>query len=118
MDYLTAGVIVKPAIEMFYIYFNQKIALTFRKTRKTPQHTGIRIAAKREYRASLRITLPAITDFTFDEGETFDTAWLLLSDGHNDFESAAIQLCELVSCQDIRIGKVTPSSVAIWQHSA
>lgn len=116
LDYLPAGAIVRPTIGMFYIYFDQKIVLIFRKVSKNPQHNGIWISTKREEHASLKAEIPAITDFVFNEGETFDTAWLLLSDSHDDFESAAIQLCELVSRRDQRIGKVTPKSTAMFER--
>ncbi len=108
LDYLPAGVNIKPAIGMFYIYFYQKIIFIFRKTGKNPQHNGIWISTRREDHDSLKAEMPAITNFSLDEG--FDTAWLLLSDGHDDFENAAIQLCELVSRKDVRIGKVTQNS--------
>lgn len=108
LDYLPASVIVLPAIGMFYVYFDQKIVLIFRKTGKNPQHNGIWISTKREDHASLQTEIPAITDFELGEG--IDTNWLLLSDVHDDFESAAIQLCELVSQKDKRIGKITPKS--------
>ena len=114
LDYLPADIVVKPAIGMFYIYFDQKIVLIFRKVSKNPQHNGIWISTRREDHASLKTEIPAITDFVFDEG--FDTAWLLLSDSHDDFESAAIQLCELVSRRDQRIGKVTSKSAAMFRH--
>ncbi|MDR6941407.1 hypothetical protein [Mucilaginibacter pocheonensis] len=114
LDYLPAGIVVKPAIGMFYIYFDQKIVLIFRKVSKNPQHNGIWISTRREDHASLKAEIPVITDFVFDEG--FDTAWLLLSDNHDDFESAAIQLCELVSRRDQRIGKVTSKSAAMFRH--
>jgi len=113
LDYLPAGVIVKPAIGMFYIYFDRKIVLIFRKTGKNPQHNGIWISVKREGHSSLKAEIPAITDFVFDKGENFDTAWLLLNDSHDDFESAAITLCELVLRKDKRIGKVTPKSASV-----
>ncbi|MGY3212830.1 hypothetical protein [Mucilaginibacter sp. HD30] len=108
LDYLPTAVMVKPAIGMFYIYFDQKIVLIFRKTAKNPQHNGIWIATQRENHDSLKIEIPAVTQFQLDDG--IDTAWLLLSDNHDDFESAAIQLCELVSRKDKRIGKVTSNS--------
>jgi len=113
LDYLPAGIIVKPAIGMFYIYFDRKIVLIFRKTNKNPQHNGIWISTQREHHASLKATIPAITDFELEEG--FDTAWLLLNDKHEDFEAAAIELCKLVTHRDHRIGKVTPASTALFQ---
>lgn len=114
LDYLPAGIIVKPAVGMFYIYFDRKIVLIFRKVGKNPQHNGIWISTQREYHESLKAEIPEITDFVLDEG--FDTAWLLLSDNHDDFEKAATQLCELVSQKDKRIGKVTTKSAAIFKY--
>src|ERR1700761_58357 len=113
LDYLPANVIVKPAVGMFYIYYDQKIMLIFRKTGKNPQHNGIWISTRKEHHASLKTEISAITDFVFDEGEDFGTNWLLLSYNHDDFESAAITLCELVSAGDNRIGKVTAKSKSI-----
>ena len=112
LDYLLAGIIVKPAIGMFNIYFDKKIVLIFRKTGKNPQHNGIWISTKKEHHDSLKAEIPAITNFELEEG--FDTTWLLLSDSHDDFESAAMQLCELVARKDNRIGKVTPMSKALF----
>lgn len=112
LDYLPTGIIIKPAVGMFYIYFDKKIVLIFRKVNKNPQHNGIWISTGRKNHASLKEEIPAITHFVLDEG--FDTAWLLLSDSHDDFESSAIQLCELVSCRDKRVGKVTPKSAAMF----
>lgn len=88
--------------------------LIFRKTGKNPQHNGIWISTTRKHHASLKAEIPAITDFTFDH--TTETDWLLLSDDHEDFEPAAIQLCELVAGKDQRIGKVTPKSLSLFQH--
>jgi hypothetical protein len=114
LDYLPAGIIVKPAIGMFYIYYDRKIVLIFRLVGKNPQHNGIWISTKREHHTSLKTEIPAITDFVFDD--EFDTDWLLLSNSHDDFESAAIQLCELVLDKDERIGKVTPTSATIFKN--
>ena len=43
-NYPPASVVIKPAIGMFYIYFEGKIVLIFRKAGKNPRHYGIRIA--------------------------------------------------------------------------
>jgi hypothetical protein len=108
--YLPATIIIRPAIGMFYIYLDKKIVLIFREVNKNPQHNGIWISAKKEDHLSLKKEIPAITDFLFDEGEALDTNWLLLSNQHDDFETAAILLCELVSKRDKRIGKITAKS--------
>ncbi len=113
LDYLPARVIVLPAIGMFLLYAHGKNVLIFRKTAKNPQHNGIWISTKKAYHASLRSEIPAITDFDFEDHGT-ESDWLLLSDAHEDFETAAIRLCELVTRKDQRIGKVTPKSAALF----
>jgi len=113
LDYLPASVVIKPAIGMYYIYWEKKIVLIFRKLNKNSHHNGVWIATTREHHASLKADIPAITDFVFNEGEVFDTAWLLLSDEHDDFETAAIHLCELVSRRDKRIGKPTAKAAEL-----
>lgn len=95
---------------MFYIYWDKKIMLIFRKVSKNTRYNGIWICTRKEEHESLMAEIPAITHFEFDEGEGFDTNWLQLSDAHEDFESAAISICELVSKKDKRIGKQTPKS--------
>jgi hypothetical protein len=113
LDYLPADVVIKPAIGMYYIYWEKKIVLIFRKVNKNSQHNGLWISTKKEFHDSLKADIPAITEFVFDEGETFETAWLQLSDDHDDFESSAIEICELVSQRDKRIGKTTPKAAEL-----
>src|ERR1700754_2959215 len=96
LDYLPASVVIKPAIGMYYIYFEGKIVLIFRKVGKNPQHNGIWIATRRDDHPSLKAEVPAVTDFDFG-AEVFEPNWLQLQDGHDNFEEAAIALCELVS---------------------
>jgi len=113
LDHLPATVAVKPAVGMYYIYFEGKIVLIFRKLSKNIQHNGLWIAIRREDHASMKADIPAITDFVFDEGEVYDSAWLQLQDGYEDFEEAAIRICELISCRDKRIGKATPKAAEL-----
>lgn len=112
LDYLPANVVVKPAVGMFYIYFEGKIVLIFRQVGKNPQHNGIWIATRREDHASLKESIPSITDFEFDDHVT-EPNWLLLKDGHEDFEEAAIAICELVARRDKRIGKATAKAAQL-----
>lgn len=116
LDYLPASVVIKPAIGMYYIYFEGKIVLIFRKLSKNSQHNGLWIATKKEHHISLKTNIPAITDFVFDEGETFESAWLQLKDDHEDFEETAIRICELVSHRDERIGKATPKAAELTRR--
>ena len=115
LDYLPANVVIKPAIGMYYIYFEGKIILIFRKVGKKTRHNGIWIATRREDHASLKAEIPAVTDFDFDD-EVFEPNWLQLQDGHDDFEEAAIALCELVSRRDKRIGKTTPRAIQLTNN--
>ncbi|QHS56463.1 hypothetical protein GWR56_13280 [Mucilaginibacter sp. 14171R-50] len=112
LDYLPANVVIKPAIGMYYIYFEGKIVLISRSVQKDPQHNGIWIATQRNDHASLKATIPALNDFEFEDHLT-ETNWLLLQAGHEDFEEAAIAVCELVSNRDKRIGKTTPKAVQL-----
>ena len=112
LDYLPANVVIKPAVGMYYIYFEGKIVLIFRKIGKNPQHNGIWIATRREDHASLKVDIPAVTDFEFGD-EVFEPNWLQLKDDHEDFEEAAIAICELVSRHDKRIGKATAKAAQL-----
>lgn len=107
LQYLPGTIIVKPAIGMFYLYYNGKIVLIARRTVKNPQHNGLWIATEREHHESLKRELPAIGDFVFEEGSEVTSHWLLLSDAHDDFESTATRLCEMISNRDPRIGRLT-----------
>lgn len=115
LDYLPASVVIKPAIGMFYIYFGGRIVLIFRKVGKNPQHNGIWIATRREDHASVKADIPAVTDFDFGN-EVFEPNWLQLKDDHEDFEEAAIALCEWVTRRDKRIGKITPKAIALTKN--
>lgn len=116
LDYLPAQTVVVPAIGMFYLYLNGKIIFIFRKTGKNPQHNGIWIAALRGAQDDLKAEIPGITDFVFDDGQTIESGWVLLSDAHDDFETSAIALCELAARGDHRIGRITPKAVAITKR--
>ena len=113
LDYLPATIVIRPAIGMYYIYWEKKIVLIFRKVNKNAQHNGLWIATKQEQHASLKAEIPAITDFVFNEGETIESAWIQLKDDHDDFETAAIKICELISQRDKRIGKETRKAVEL-----
>ena len=113
LDYLPPAVVIKPAIGMYYVYFEGKIVLIFRKAAKNPQHNGLWIATRRDDHASLKADLPAVTDFVFEEGEMYEPNWLQLQDGLDDFEEAAIAICELIAQRDKRIGKATPKAAEL-----
>ncbi|MBC7399622.1 MAG: hypothetical protein H7289_06730 [Mucilaginibacter sp.] len=113
LDYLPRTVVIKQNFGMYYIYWEGKIVLILREQPKNSHHNGIWISTTRKDHASLKADIPAITDFVFNEGEVFDTAWLLLRPHHDDFETAAISICELIAHRDKRIGKATKKAVEL-----
>jgi hypothetical protein len=113
LTYLPRNIVVQPAIGMFYIYWNKKIVLIARQTGKNPQHNGLWIATDQQYHASLKQQIPAISNFVFEEGAEIASNWLLLSEGHDDFETAAITISELITKRDPRIGRTTPKSAQL-----
>jgi hypothetical protein len=117
LDYLPATVIIRPAIGMYYIYLEGKIVLILRKLNKNNQHNGLWIATQKADHASLKADIPAITDFVFDESEFYESAWLQLKDDHDDFEEAAIRICDLISHRDKRIGKATPKAAQLTRQN-
>jgi hypothetical protein len=113
LDYLPPAVVIKQNFGMYYIYWEGKIVLILREQPKDSHHNGIWISTRREDHASLKADIPAITDFVFNEGEVFDTAWLLLRPDHDDFETAAISICDLITHRDKRIGKATKKAAEL-----
>jgi len=106
-DYLPRNVIVKPRFGMHYIYLDRKIMIILRKAAKNTGLNGIWVATSKEHHRSLVDDIPAMMDFILDNGETHDSGWRLLKEGGDDFETAAIRICELISHGDKRIGKET-----------
>jgi len=112
-DYLPRQIVVKPMFGMHYIYFNKKIVLLLRKANKNLNLNGIWVPSSKEHHQSLQIEIPALTDFILDTGDTHDSGWRFLSQDHEDFETSAIKLCELIAHNDKRIGKETKASAGL-----
>ena len=106
LDYLPAGINVKPMFGMHYIYLGKRILMILRKSQKEPEWNGVWIATSREHHESLKAIIPELGAFFLDENDRHSN-WLLLKDDAGDFEGAAIKLCELITHGDPRIGKVT-----------
>jgi hypothetical protein len=106
-DYLPRNVVVKPRFGMHYIYLDRKIMIILRKAAKNTDLNGIWVATSKEHHRSLTDAIPAMTDFILDNGEMHDSGWRLLKGDDDDFETAAIRVCELISHGDKRIGKET-----------
>ena len=112
-DYLLPNIIVNRVFGMYYTYLNKKNMLIFRKLSKNLLLNGIWIATGVAHHASLKTDVPGIADFVFDNGKMHDSGWQLLQEGDDNFETAAIKVCELISRGDPRIGKVTEKSVSL-----
>ncbi|MBS1527862.1 MAG: hypothetical protein JST19_19615 [Bacteroidetes bacterium] len=107
LDYLPRNIVVKQNFGMFYIYLNKKMMLILRRAAGNQNMNGIWVTSSRQHHQSLQEEVPALGDFVLDNGETHDSDWRLLKDGHEDFEEEAIKICELISQGDKRIGKET-----------
>jgi hypothetical protein len=112
-DYLPRNVVSKQMFGMHYIYLNKKIMLILRKAAKNIDLNGIWVATLKEHHQSLQNEIPALSDFILDNGETHDSGWRFLKADDDDFETAAIQLCELIAHGDKRIGKETKSGAML-----
>jgi hypothetical protein len=112
-DYLPQNVITKRMFGMYYIYLNNKIVLILRKASKNLDMNGVWVATSKQHHQSLEKEVPALADFVLDNGETHDSDWRLIKDECDDFEEAAIKVCELISHGDKRIGKETKAGAML-----
>jgi hypothetical protein len=105
-DYLPAGIIVKKMFGMHYIYLAKRILLILRRSDKQPAWNGIWIATSTEHHQSLKAGIPELGPFVLDDNERHSN-WLFLDDDAEDFEGAAIKVCELIMHGDPRLGRLT-----------
>jgi hypothetical protein len=113
-DYLLpVRTIVKPFFGMFSIYSGNKLLLILRKHSKQPEMNGIRIAAGKGASTSLKQEIPALRSFSGPKSKKKESSWLMIPVDANDFEEAAIRICDLIVHHDPRIGKITRSSAVM-----
>jgi len=105
-DYLPADITVKKMFGMHYIYLGKRIMLILRRRDNEPELNGIWVATGKEHHESLKNNVPELGAFFIDNNERHGN-WLFLRDHADDFEGAAIKICELIAHGDPRIGKVT-----------
>lgn len=91
---------------MHYIYLGKRIMLILRKRDNQPEWNGVWVATGKEHHESLKNNIPELGSFFF-EGDERHGNWLLLRDNAEDFEGAAIKVCDLIAHGDPRIGKLT-----------
>jgi hypothetical protein len=90
---------------MHYIYLGKRIMLILRKSANQPELNGIWVATDKKHHESLKIDVPELGVFVLDGDERHGN-WLLLRDNAEDFEGAAIKVCELIAHGDARMGRV------------
>ncbi|MGZ3749966.1 MAG: hypothetical protein ACXVB0_24295 [Mucilaginibacter sp.] len=105
-DYLPSGIITKKMFGMHYIYLSKRIMLILRKQEKESDLNGIWVATSKEHHENLKKSIPELGSFFINQDERHGN-WLFLSGDAEDFEEAAIKVCELISHGDPRIGRLT-----------
>lgn len=106
-DYLPRNVVIKSMFGMQYIYLGRKLMLMLRKSVKDVDMNGVWVATAKEHHRSLENDIPAMVGYVLDNGDTYESNWRLIKDDRDDFEEAAIKVCELIAHGDPRIGKLT-----------
>jgi len=109
-DYLPTGITVKKMFGMHYIYLCKRIMLILRKSNNQPEWNGIWVATSKEHHESLKNNIPEFGPFVLN-GDERHGHWLLIQGDAEDFEGAAIKVCEMISHGDARIGKETKAAV-------
>ena len=91
---------------MHYIYLGKRIMIILRRSVNQPELNGIWVATSKGHHESLKNNIPELGAFFIDNNERHGN-WLFLRDDEDDFEGAAIKVCDLISHGDPRIGNVT-----------
>ena len=105
-DYLPGDIITKKMFGMHYVYWRKKIMLILRQRLNEPEFNGVWIATNKLHHDSLQKDVPELGSFIWDGNEQRGN-WLVIRDGVDGFEEAAIKVCELISHGDPRIGNLT-----------
>jgi len=105
-DYLPDDITVRKMFGMHYIYWRKKIMMILRRRLNEPEFNGIWVATNKKHHESLEKDVPDLGPF-FWAGTEQRGNWLLIQDGVDGFEEAAIIVCELISHSDPRIGNLT-----------
>ncbi len=105
LDYLTAASPeVKPMFGCHAVYLGDKIMIILRKKDPSDADNGVWIATDTVHHEGLKKEFPAMRSIRIF-GES-GSKWQLLPEESDDFESAALRLCEFILKQDNRIGKI------------
>jgi len=95
---------LEPSIKVMFgnhaIYIQDRIHLATRANLDDPKDNGIWIGTCCEHHESLKSQFPSLTNLKAVNVKK----WLLLPDTADDFESVAIELCDMIKKGDPRIG--------------
>src|ERR1700748_1367975 len=98
-DYLPGNIIVEKMFGMHYIYLQRRIMMILRLRLNEPEFNGLWVATNKSHHESLQRDVPDLGHF-FWAGNEQRGNWLLIQDGVDGFEEAAIKVCELISHGD------------------
>jgi len=104
-DYLPTSIVVKKMFGMHYLYLGEKIMLILRKRGNEPELNGLWVATSKRHHESLKREVPEFGPFFIDGYERHGN-WLFIQCNAEEFEEAAINVCELILHGDLRIGNV------------
>ncbi len=88
------------------VYVGEKIFLILRNGKAHPESNGIWVATRQEHHESLKKEIPSLISISVLSGGKGETNWQMISSGDDDFETAAIKICNMVLSDDKRIGNI------------
>ncbi len=106
LDYLPPDITVKKMFGMHYIYWQKRIMMILRRRLNEPEFNGVWVATNKTHHDSLQKDVPELGPFYWAGNEQRGN-WLVIGDGMDGFEEAAIRVCGLISHGDPRIGNLT-----------
>lgn len=96
--------IIRPMFGCCAIYVGKKMVLILRDREEHPHDNGVWIATTPEHHTALKKLFPSIRSIRLLGAKT--TAWQNLPVSADDFESSALEACEMILKNDPRIGKI------------
>jgi hypothetical protein len=94
----------RPMFGCLAVYVDDKIVLILRDRGDQTQDNGVWLATTEGHHESLRLLFPHMRSIQAFGKEV--TGWQVLPADAPDFETAALQACELIVARDPRIGRV------------
>lgn len=98
---------IKPMFGAYGIYQNEKILMILRKKEKYDNDTGMWLGIPDEFVPEIKKEIPELRDL--EMFGTGPTAWQVLGEDLENFESVAMKICDLILAKDLRIGR-TPKN--------